>query len=139
MSSRVQLKSTKLQHRKRPRKKKKSEIYRTPVLYHPNQKDYFNLQSEYICLPDVEILNLLSKNKLHELINAIKNKDNNQINNILYKDINNIYIDPRYIYYHPSFVNNDDPNQLLSREKNSILKDTNFDKNYVIEDRKSVV
>ncbi|EAA21519.1 hypothetical protein [Plasmodium yoelii yoelii] len=133
MSSRVQLKSTKLQHRKRPRKKKKSEIYRTPVLYHPNQKDYFNLQSEYICLPDVEILNLLSKNKLHELINAIKNKDNNQINNILYKDINNIYIDPRYIYYHPSFVNNDDPNQLLSREKNSILKDTNFDKNYVID------
>lgn len=98
------------------------------------------MQSEYICLPDVEILNLLSKNKLHELINAIKNKDNNQINNILYKDINNIYIDPRYIYYHPSFVNNDDPNQLLSREKNSILKDTNFDKNYVIDaDRKSVV
>ncbi|CAD2084631.1 conserved Plasmodium protein, unknown function [Plasmodium vinckei lentum] len=162
MSSRVQLKSTKLQHRKRPRKRKKSEIYRTPVLYHPNQKDYFNLQSEYICLPDIEVLNLLSKNKLHALVNAIRNKDNDQINTILYKDINNIYIDPRYIYYTPSFVNNEQGentsnefdncdkqnnstenndasnqednanNQLWIRKKSTALNNVNYNKEYGI-------
>ncbi|VTZ66874.1 conserved protein, unknown function [Plasmodium chabaudi chabaudi] len=129
MSSRVQLKSTKLQHRKRPRKRKKSEIYRTPVLYHPNQKDYFNLQSEYICLPDIEVLNLLSKNKLHALVNAIRNKDNDQINHILYKDINNIYIDPRYIYYTPSFPNNEQTenaeNEFGNHEKENNLSEKN--------------
>ncbi|CRH03129.1 conserved Plasmodium protein, unknown function [Plasmodium relictum] len=108
MSSRVQLKSTKLQHRKRPRKRKKSEIYRTPVLYHPGQRDYFNLQREYTCLPDEEILNLLSKNKLSLLIKAIKNKDNEEINRILYKDVNNIYLDKNYIYYDESNIKKQD-------------------------------
>ncbi|KJP89237.1 hypothetical protein AK88_01115 [Plasmodium fragile] len=99
MSSRVQLKSTKLQHRKRPKKRKKSEIYRTPVLYHPNQKDYFNLQSEYTCLPDEQVLDLLSKDKLNLLIRAIRSKDNEEIDKILYKDVNRIYLDSRYVYY----------------------------------------
>ncbi|CAG9484210.1 conserved Plasmodium protein, unknown function [Plasmodium vivax] len=99
MSSRVQLKSTKLQHRKRPKKRKKSEIYRTPVLYHPNQKDYFNLQSEYTCLPDEQVLQLLSKDKLSLLIRAIRRKDNQEIDRILYKDVNDIYLDRRYVYY----------------------------------------
>ncbi|SCA48283.1 conserved Plasmodium protein, unknown function [Plasmodium ovale] len=131
MSSRVQLKSTKLQHRKRPRKRKKSEIYRTPVLYHPNQRDHFNLQSEYTCLPDEEILNLLSKNKLYLLIEAIKKKDNEQINHILYKDINNIYIDNRYIYYdecvnitniNKKNINEDIYSELIKLKKISIEK-----------------
>ncbi|VEV54671.1 conserved Plasmodium protein, unknown function [Plasmodium vinckei vinckei] len=129
MSSRVQLKSTKLQHRKRPKKRKKSEIYRTPVLYHPNQKDYFNLQSEYTCLPDIDVLNLLSKNKLHALVTAIRNKDNDQINNILYKDINNIYIDPKYIYYTPSFDHNeqgeDTSNDFDNGDKQNSLAEKN--------------
>ncbi|EUD65333.1 hypothetical protein C922_04276 [Plasmodium inui San Antonio 1] len=99
MSSRVQLKSTKLQHRKRPKKRKKSEIYRTPVLYHPNQKDYFNLQSEYTCLPDEQVLELLSKDKLNLLIRAIRKKDNQEIDKILYKDVNDIYLDSKYVYY----------------------------------------
>ncbi|GAB64650.1 hypothetical protein PCYB_022200 [Plasmodium cynomolgi strain B] len=99
MSSRVQLKSTKLQHRKRPKKRKKSEIYRTPVLYHPNQRDYFNLQSEYTCLPDEQVLDLLSKDKLNLLIRAIRRKDNQEIDKILYKDVNDIYLDSRYVYY----------------------------------------
>ncbi|SBT30802.1 conserved Plasmodium protein, unknown function [Plasmodium ovale wallikeri] len=124
MSSRVQLKSTKLQHRKRPRKRKKSEIYRTPVLYHPNQRDHFNLQSEYTCLPDEEILNLLSKNKLYLLLEAIKKKDNEKINHILYKDINNIYIDNRYIYYDECVIkkekeNEDNKNNI---EENSVIR-----------------
>ncbi|ANQ06070.1 Uncharacterized protein PCOAH_00002790 [Plasmodium coatneyi] len=111
MSSRVQLKSTKLQHRKRPKKRKKSEIYRTPVLYHPNQKDYFNLQSEYTCLPDEQVLELLSKDKLNLLIGAIRRKDNQEIDKILYKDVNNIYLDSRYVYYdeeHDNDENEDD-------------------------------
>ncbi|CXH89183.1 conserved Plasmodium protein, unknown function [Plasmodium berghei] len=132
MSSRVQLKSTKLQHRKRPRKRKKSEIYRTPVLYNPNQKDYFNLQSEYICLPDIEILNLLSKNRLHALVNAIKNKDNDQINNILYKDVNNIYIDSRYIYYYPSFINNE-------KNENNLNEFNNYNKQNKINYQKNSI
>ncbi|SOV13220.1 conserved Plasmodium protein, unknown function [Plasmodium sp. gorilla clade G2] len=150
MSGRVQLKSTKLQHRKRPRKRKKSSIYPTPVLYHPKQRDYFNLQNEYTCLPCKDILNLLSQNKLYLLIESIRNKNNDAINKILYKDVNNIYIDKNHIYYDEKNLeskdnlnqeikqqmekhNNKNINHLYDREKKTtrnFIKFSNFNKYY---------